>query len=69
MRKLVRLDGAEVSVRGALPFPIAPAVFAAYERDHAPRLRAEGLRLFPPEKRGDVTGRGLGGGGWAEFPL
>lgn len=25
-------------------------VFAAYERDHAPRLRAEGLRLFPVEK-------------------
>lgn len=24
--------------------------FAAYERDHAPRLRAEGLSLFPPEK-------------------
>lgn len=24
--------------------------FAAYERDHAPRLRAEGLRLFGVEK-------------------
>ncbi len=24
--------------------------FAAYERDHAPRLRAEGLALFPAEK-------------------
>jgi hypothetical protein len=24
--------------------------FAAYERDHAPRLRAEGLRLFPLER-------------------
>jgi uncharacterized protein DUF4286 len=24
--------------------------FAAYERDHAPRLRAEGLALFPVEK-------------------
>jgi hypothetical protein len=24
--------------------------FAAYERDHAPRLRAEGLSLFPVEK-------------------
>jgi hypothetical protein len=23
--------------------------FAAYERDHAPRLRAEGLKRFPPE--------------------
>ena len=24
--------------------------FAAYERDHAPRLRAEGLKRFPPER-------------------
>ena len=24
--------------------------FAAYERDHAPRLRAEGLALFGPDK-------------------
>ena len=24
--------------------------FAAYERDHAPRLRAEGLKLFPVER-------------------
>jgi hypothetical protein len=24
--------------------------FANYERDHAPRLRAEGLALFPPER-------------------
>jgi hypothetical protein len=24
--------------------------FAAYERDHAPRLRAEGLKGFPPER-------------------
>jgi dipeptidase E len=24
--------------------------FERYEREHAPRLRAEGLRLFPPEK-------------------
>jgi len=26
------------------------AAFAEYERDHAPRLRAEGLRLFPVER-------------------
>jgi hypothetical protein len=24
--------------------------FARYERDHAPRLRAEGLKHFPPER-------------------
>jgi hypothetical protein len=23
--------------------------FQSYERDHAPRLRADGLKLFPPE--------------------
>jgi hypothetical protein len=30
-------------------FPSREA-FAAYERDHAPRLRADGLRRFPPER-------------------
>ncbi|MGE3805561.1 MAG: DUF4286 family protein [Gemmataceae bacterium] len=30
-------------------FPSRDA-FERYEREHAPRLRAEGLRLFPPEK-------------------
>lgn len=30
-------------------FP-ARAVFERYEREHAPRLRAEGLQLFPIEK-------------------
>ena len=33
--------------------------FAAYERDHAPRLRAAGLKRFPPE-RGVRYGRSLG---------
>jgi hypothetical protein len=33
--------------------------FALYERDHAPRLRAEGLQLFPPEK-GVVYRRSVG---------
>lgn len=28
------------------------AAFDAYERDHAPRLREEGLRLFPPAADG-----------------
>lgn len=26
------------------------SAFEAYERDHAPRLRAEGLARFPPER-------------------
>lgn len=33
--------------------------FAVYERDHAPRLRAEGLRLFPVE-RGITYRRSMG---------
>lgn len=33
--------------------------FDAYVRDHAPRLRAEGLQRFPPE-RGVTYGRSLG---------
>ena len=41
------------------------AAFEAYERDGAPRLRAEGLELFPPEagvtyrrRTGEVAVRG-----------
>ena len=34
-------------------------VFDAYERDHAPRLRAEGLQLFPVNK-GTAYRRTLG---------
>lgn len=33
--------------------------FAKYERDHAPRLRAEGLKRFPPE-RGLIYARSTG---------
>lgn len=33
--------------------------FARYERDHAPRLRAEGLKRFPPE-RGMTYARSVG---------
>lgn len=33
--------------------------FAAYERDHAPRLRAEGLKRFPSQ-RGIVYSRSTG---------
>ncbi len=37
--------------------------FQDYERNHAPRLRAEGLRLFPIEK-GLVYGRTTGESIW-----
>jgi hypothetical protein len=61
--ELIALDGGpersfEVSYRFA-----SRADFARYERDHAPRLRAEGLRMFPAQARityrrvvGDVIG-------------
>jgi hypothetical protein len=49
--ELVALDGGpersfEVRYRFA-----SRADFDRYEREHAPRLRADGLRMFPPEKR------------------
>lgn len=28
----------------------SPEAFATYERDHAPKLRAEGLQKFPPSR-------------------
>ena len=59
--EIVRLDGDGNSYQIRYHFPSRDA-FTAYERDHAPRLRAEGLRLFPPDKGvayhrsvGDVT--------------
>jgi hypothetical protein len=48
--EVVELDapgGRSFEVRYHFPSPVA---FAGYERDHAPRLRAEGLKLFPPER-------------------
>jgi hypothetical protein len=39
-------------------FPLRET-FASYEREHAQRLRAEGLRLFPPE-RGIAYARSVG---------
>jgi hypothetical protein len=39
-------------------FPTREA-FARYEREHAPRLRAEGLSLFPPD-RGIAYSRTVG---------
>src|SRR5215813_9149671 len=47
--EIVRMDGADCTYEVRYRFPSREA-FAAYERDHAPRLRAEGLQRFPPER-------------------
>lgn len=50
--EIVELDstgGDERAFEVRYHFPSREA-FAAYERDHAPRLRAEGLKLFPVER-------------------
>jgi hypothetical protein len=47
--ELIRLDGEPVVCEARYHFADRAAL-AAYERDHAPRLRAEGLRRFPPER-------------------
>jgi hypothetical protein len=43
---VVRLDGEPASFEVRYAFPSRKA-FDTYERDHAPRLRAEGLARFP----------------------
>jgi len=45
----IRLDGAPCVCEIRYHFASREA-FCAYERDHAPRLRAEGLKRFPPER-------------------
>jgi hypothetical protein len=47
--EVVELDGPKRSFEVRYRFPSQQA-FAAYERDHASRLRAEGLQRFPPER-------------------
>jgi hypothetical protein len=47
--EVVALDEPAHSYEVRYRFPSREA-FARYERDHAPRLRAEGLWLFPPER-------------------
>ena len=47
--EVLKLDGAQLGFEVRYDFPTAD-LFAAYERDHAPRLRAEGLTLFPIER-------------------
>jgi hypothetical protein len=47
--EIVRLDLPEPTFDVHYRFPTREA-FTTYERDHAPRLRADGLRRFPVEK-------------------
>jgi hypothetical protein len=47
--ELVRFDGTPPRVEARYQFA-SRAAFEDYERDHAPRLRAEGLALFPAER-------------------
>jgi len=57
--EVIELDGGPCrSFEVRYHFP-SRTMFEDYERDHAPRLRAEGLRLFGPEK-GAVYRRSLG---------
>ena len=47
--EVLKLDGDEHSFEVRYDFPDGHA-FAVYERDHAPRLRKEGLELFPIDR-------------------
>jgi hypothetical protein len=47
--EIIELDGSDRAFEVRYHFP-SREVFALYERDHAPRLRAEGLQKFPVEK-------------------
>jgi hypothetical protein len=47
--EIVALDEPSHAYEARYRFPSREA-FKQYEREHAPRLRAEGLRLFPIEK-------------------
>jgi hypothetical protein len=57
--EVVAFDSPERSFEVRYHFP-SREVFERYERDHAPRLRADGLRRFPVE-RGITYRRSLGG--------
>lgn len=46
--EVVQLDGRPLTVEVRYDFA-SRATYEAYERDHAPRLRAEGLEKFPLE--------------------
>lgn len=47
--EILEVEGPEPSFEVRYHFP-SQLTFAAYEREHAPRLRAEGLQRFPTEK-------------------
>lgn len=46
--EVIRLDGEPLTIEVRYKFE-SRAAFKNYERDHAPRLRAEGLQKFPLE--------------------
>jgi hypothetical protein len=56
--EIVRMDGTPHSYEVRYHFP-SREVFQRYEQEHAPRLRTDGLRLFPPE-RGVIYRRSIG---------
>lgn len=56
--ELIALDGPTPTLEVRYHFPTRQS-FDDYEKLHAPRLRAEGLRLFPPE-RGITYRRSVG---------
>jgi hypothetical protein len=56
--ELVRMDGMPHRIEVRYHFA-SPEAFAEYEQVHAPRLRAEGRALFPPE-RGVRMARSVG---------
>jgi isopentenyldiphosphate isomerase len=56
--EIVAVDGAALTYEVRYRYPSRHA-FAVYERDHAPRLRDDGLRRFPVE-RGVTYRRGTG---------
>ena len=47
--EIIELDGPTCSYEVRYHFPSREA-FAKYEKEHAPRLRAEGLARFPADK-------------------
>ena len=53
--EIVRLDSGDNSGGATCRFEVryhfaSREAFEAYQRDHAPRLRADGLKLFPPQR-------------------
>jgi len=47
--EVVRIDGPTIKAEVRYHFASREA-FTTYDRDQAPRLRAEGLKRFPPER-------------------